>query len=65
MIDGCEKHNRELAFELQNSHVCEKCSNFLFGVSFLYFHFYDTLNIVCCNAITTNVFWALDACLVV
>jgi len=30
MIDGSEKHNRQLAFELKNSHVCEKCSN---GVS--------------------------------
>ena len=27
MIDGSEKRNRQLAFELQNSHVCEKCSN--------------------------------------
>ena len=27
MIDGCEKRNRQLAFELQNSHVCEKRSN--------------------------------------
>ena len=26
MIDGSEKHNRQLAFELQNSHVCEKRS---------------------------------------
>ena len=26
MIDGSEKRNRRLAFELQNSHVCEKCS---------------------------------------
>ena len=24
MIDGNEKRNRQLAFELQNSHVCEK-----------------------------------------
>ena len=24
MIDGSEKPNRQLAFELQNSHVCEK-----------------------------------------
>ena len=24
MIDGSEKRNRQLAFELQNSHVCEK-----------------------------------------
>ena len=27
MIDGSEKRNRQLAFELQNSHVCEKHSN--------------------------------------
>ena len=27
MIDGNEKRNRLLAFELQNSHVCEKRSN--------------------------------------
>ena len=26
MIDGTEKHNRQSAFELQNSHVCEKRS---------------------------------------
>ena len=24
MIDGSEKRNRQVAFELQNSHVCEK-----------------------------------------
>ena len=24
MIDGSEKRNRQLAFEFQNSHVCEK-----------------------------------------
>ena len=24
MIDGSEKRNRQLAFELQNLHVCEK-----------------------------------------
>ena len=24
MIDGSEKRDRQLAFELQNSHVCEK-----------------------------------------
>ena len=29
MIDGSEKPDRQLAFELQNSHVCEKRSNFL------------------------------------
>ena len=27
MIDGSEKRNRQLAFELQSSHVCEKRSN--------------------------------------
>ena len=27
MIDGSEKRNRQLAFELQNLHVCEKRSN--------------------------------------
>ena len=27
MIDGSEKCNCQLAFELQNSHVCEKRSN--------------------------------------
>ena len=27
MIDGSEKRNRQLAFELQNSYVSEKCSN--------------------------------------
>ena len=29
MIDGREKRNRQLAFELQNSHVCEKRSKSL------------------------------------
>ena len=29
MIDGSEKFNHQLAFELQNSHVCEKRSNYL------------------------------------
>ena len=28
MIDGSEKRNRQLAFELPNSHVCEKRSNY-------------------------------------
>ena len=26
MIDSSEKRNRQLAFELENSHVCVKCS---------------------------------------
>ena len=33
MIDGSEKRNRQLAFELQNSHVSEKRSNFNLGNS--------------------------------
>ena len=28
MIDGSEKRNHQLAFELHNSHVCEKRSNY-------------------------------------
>ena len=27
MIDGREKRNRQLAFELQNLHICEKRNN--------------------------------------
>ena len=34
MIDGSEKRNRQLAFEPQNSHVCEKRSK---PISFLTF----------------------------
>ena len=40
MIDGSEKRNRQLAFELQNSHVCEKRSKFsrpFFWKASLYF----------------------------
>ena len=33
MIDGSEKLNRQFAFELQNSHVCEKRSTLLSGIS--------------------------------
>ena len=29
MIDGSEKRNRQLAFELQNSHVSEKRSKLM------------------------------------
>ena len=32
MIDDSEKRNRQLAFELQNSHVCEKRSNESMGL---------------------------------
>ena len=32
MIDGSGKRNRQLPFELQNSHVCEKRTN-LNGIS--------------------------------
>ena len=30
MIDGSEKRNRQVAFEPQNSHVCEKRSKVFF-----------------------------------
>ena len=36
MIDGSKKRNRQLAFALQNSHVCEKRSNY--GTSFRLYH---------------------------
>ena len=29
MVDGSEKRNRQLSFELQNLHVCEKHSKLL------------------------------------
>ena len=35
MIDGSEKRNRQLAFELQNSHVCEKRSKSALKKAFL------------------------------
>ena len=35
MIDGSEKRNRQLAFEIQNSHVCEKRSNKIWYLSVL------------------------------
>ena len=35
MIDGSEKRNRQLAFELQNSHVCQKRSKVLFASHWL------------------------------
>ena len=34
MIDGSEKVNRQLAFEIQNSHVCEKRSNVVILIGF-------------------------------
>ena len=37
MTDGSEKRNRQLAFELQNSHVCEKRSK---TARFGYRHYY-------------------------
>ena len=35
MIDGSEKRNHQLAFELQNSHVCEKRSKKLWSEAHL------------------------------
>ena len=42
MIDGREKRNGHLAFELQNSHVCEKRSKVLhcFVFHFIELHCY-------------------------
>ena len=39
MIDGSEKRNRQLAFDLQNSHVCEKrsCKAHNFEMAYLNF----------------------------
>ena len=34
MIDGSEKRNHQLAFELKNSHVCEKRSKNSFFTDF-------------------------------
>ena len=45
MIDGSEKRNRQLAFELQNSHVCEKRSN-------------SPLRAVCCRLSCSQVIYA-------
>ena len=39
MIDGSEKRNCQLAFELLNSHLCEKCSNLYFIYFYIYFTF--------------------------
>ena len=39
MIDGNEKRNRQVAFELQNSHVCEKRSKVFFFILSLYKQF--------------------------
>ena len=36
MIDDSEKRNRQLSFELQNSHVCETRSKFTVMVSSQY-----------------------------
>ena len=50
MIDGSEKRNRQLAFELQNSHVCEKRSKI--SVNFEYYKnitrkHWDLMDILC------------------
>ena len=44
MIDGSEKRNRQLAFELQNSHVCGKRSKYYVCYLILcIFKFYEYL----------------------
>ena len=37
MIDGSEQRNRQLAYELQNSHVCEKRSKLTSSLTSLCF----------------------------
>ena len=44
MIDGSEKRNRQLAFELQNSHVCEKHSKPLFPKNNCLILFLEVIN---------------------
>ena len=50
MIDGSEKRIRQLAFGLQNSHVCEKRSNFTLklpnGILFKWYLPNGVLNLV-------------------
>ena len=36
MIDGSEKRNRQLAFELENSHVCEKRSKVDYDTKYIF-----------------------------
>ena len=43
MIDSSEKHNHQLAFELQNLHVCEKRSNLMIGSVVVQFFFWFKL----------------------
>ena len=45
MIDGSEKRNRQLAFELQNSHVYEKRSNVSMGL-FIFNSFCECLGYI-------------------
>ena len=45
MIDGSEKRNRQLTFELQNSHVCEKRSNVSMGL-FIFNSFSECLGYI-------------------
>ena len=40
MIDSSKKHNHQLAFELQNLHVCEKRSNLMIGSVVVNFQFF-------------------------
>ena len=47
MIDGSEKCNRQLAFELRNSHVCEKRSKSMSLNLELVLYFYNRYIHVC------------------
>ena len=47
MINGSEKRNLQLAFELQNSHACEKRSNSVVEVLFVFV--FVLFNVICYN----------------
>ena len=57
MIDGSEKRNRQLAFELQDSHVCEKRSNEIILEFNRPFEVASgTESVMFCNAVTMGLF---------
>ena len=56
MIDGSEKCNRQLAFELQNSHVCEKRSKFLECITAVACYYPLTFVVVVVVVVKSNFF---------
>ena len=47
MIDGSEKRNRQLSFELQNSHVCEKRSK-SYELQYMPLHYFTVYTPLIC-----------------